>query len=144
MDEIKARLLSTDYGKHLMGVDDLLQKHELLEGDIRVIGDRVKVINGQASKFIDCDFPEVPGYKPVEPEIVEDRMKNLEAAYNELRKLSNQRRNKLNESRQMWQFFWDMAEEEAWMKEKEQLMSSPDLGRDLHFCSTAAAEAPCL
>ena len=71
------------------------------------------------------------GYKPVEPEVVQDRMKNLEAAYAELRKLSNQRLGKLNESRQMWQFFWDMAEEEAWMQEKEQLMSSPDLGRDL-------------
>jgi len=131
MDEIKARLLSPDFGKHLMGVDDLLQKHGLLESDIRVIGDRVKAINAQASKFVDCDFPEVPGYKPVEPEVVKDRMRNLEAAYAELRKLSNQRRSKLDESRQMWQFFWDMAEEEAWMKEKEQLMSSPDLGRDL-------------
>ena len=54
-------MLSPDYGKHLMGVDDLLQKHSLLESDIRVIGDRVKAINAQAAKFVDCDFPDVPG-----------------------------------------------------------------------------------
>ena len=27
MEELKARLLSEDYGKHLMGVEDLIQVH---------------------------------------------------------------------------------------------------------------------
>ena len=45
------RLQSEDYGKHLMGVDDLLQKHSLLEADIKVIGERVKSVNGQADPF---------------------------------------------------------------------------------------------
>ena len=61
MDEIKARLLSEDYGKHLMGVEDLLQKHALLEADINVVGERVKSVNHQASKFVDGDFPEAGG-----------------------------------------------------------------------------------
>ena len=34
-----------------MGVDDLLQKHSLLEADIKVIGERVKSVNGQADPF---------------------------------------------------------------------------------------------
>ena len=34
-----------------MGVDDLLQKHSLLEADIKVIGTRVKSINAQADPF---------------------------------------------------------------------------------------------
>ena len=34
-----------------MGVDDLLQKHSLLEADIKVIGSRVKSINAQADPF---------------------------------------------------------------------------------------------
>ena len=46
-------LQSEDYGKHLLSVQDLLQKHSLLEADIVTITERVKVVNGQSSKFID-------------------------------------------------------------------------------------------
>ena len=53
--------MSEDYGKHLMGVDDLLQKHSLLEADIHVLGERVKTVNLQALKFVEGDFSEVGG-----------------------------------------------------------------------------------
>lgn len=57
----QSRLLSEDYGKHLMGVDDLLQKHGLLESDIHVLGERVKTVNLQATKFVEGDFSDVGG-----------------------------------------------------------------------------------
>ena len=53
--------MSEDYGKHLMDVDNLLQKHSLLEADIHVLGERVKTVNLQAMKFVDGDFSEVGG-----------------------------------------------------------------------------------
>ena len=37
----------------------------------------------------------------------------------------------LRTTRRLWQFYWDMADEEGWIRLKEQLMSSPDLGHDL-------------
>ena len=46
-------LQSEDYGKHLLSVQDLLEKHNLLEADIVTINERVKAINSQANKFID-------------------------------------------------------------------------------------------
>ena len=58
-------------------------------------------------------------------------MAHLDSAYEELQQLAQDRRTKLDESRRLWQFYWDMADEEGWIKEKEQLMSSPDLGHDL-------------
>ena len=58
-------------------------------------------------------------------------MTHLDAAYEELLQLANDRLKNLGESRKLWQFYWEMADEEQWMKEKEQLMSSPDLGHDL-------------
>ncbi|GLH07509.1 GD15677 [Gryllus bimaculatus] len=82
MEELKLRLLSDDYGKHLMGVEDLLQKHSL-------------------------------------------------DAYAELVKLAVERRARLEESRKLWQFYWDMADEENWIKEKEQIVSTGDIGHDL-------------
>ena len=124
-------MLSEDFGKHLMGVEDLLQKHSLLEADINVVGERVKQVNGQAEKFVEGEFPEAEGYKPCDPQVVRDRMSHLDAAYEELQQLAADRRTKLEESRKLWQFYWDMADEDSWIKEKEQLMSSPDLGRDL-------------
>ena len=43
----------------------------------------------------------------------------------ELVSLVGERRSRLEESRRLWQFYWEMAEEEGWIKEKEQLMTSP-------------------
>ena len=57
----QVRLLSEDYGKHLMGVEDLLEKHSLLEADVYVAGERVNAVNSQALHLIDSDFAEVGG-----------------------------------------------------------------------------------
>ncbi|KPJ12141.1 Spectrin beta chain, brain 1 [Papilio machaon] len=62
MEEIKMRLLTDDYGKHLMGVEDLLQKHALVEADINVLGERVKVVVGQSQRFLE---QEEGGYRPL-------------------------------------------------------------------------------
>lgn len=44
-------LLSQDYGKHLLGVEDLLQKHALVEADIAIQADRVRAVNANAQRF---------------------------------------------------------------------------------------------
>ena len=48
-------LLSEDYGKHLLGVEDLLQKHSLVEADIAAQADRVKSVNEQTETFFHLD-----------------------------------------------------------------------------------------
>ncbi|XP_069978286.1 spectrin beta chain isoform X16 [Penaeus vannamei] len=129
MEDMKLRLLSEDYGKHLMGVEDLLQKHSLLEADINVLGERVKTVIEHSQRFLDDE--QVEGYRPCDPSIVLERVQQLEDAYGELVKLAVERRLRLEESRKLWQFYWDMAEEENWIKEKEQILSTSDIGHDL-------------
>ncbi|XP_066961573.1 spectrin beta chain isoform X23 [Macrobrachium rosenbergii] len=129
MEEMKLRLLSEDYGKHLMGVEDLLQKHSLLEADINVLGERVKTVIEHSQRFLDDE--QVEGYRPCDPSVVLERVQQLEDAYGELVKLAVERRSRLEESRKLWQFYWDMAEEENWIKEKEQILSTSDIGHDL-------------
>lgn len=129
MEEIKLRLLTDDYGKHLMGVQDLLQKHALVEADINVLGERVKAVVQQSQRFLDQETTE--GYRPCDPTIIIDRVQQLENAYAELVHLAVERRGRLEESRKLWQFYWDMADEENWIKEKEQIMSTADIGHDL-------------
>ncbi|XP_067118326.1 spectrin beta chain isoform X1 [Centruroides vittatus] len=128
MEELKVRLMSEDFGKHLMGVEDLLQKHSLVEADINVLGERVKGVVQHSQRFVEI---EADAYRPCDPQYVIERIQQLEAAYSELVQLALDRRNKLEESRKLWQFYWDMAEEEAWIKEKEQILSSEDIGHDL-------------
>ena len=49
------RLLSQDFGKHLLEVEDLLQKHALVEADIAMQADRVRSTNAAALKFANGD-----------------------------------------------------------------------------------------
>ena len=136
MDEMKARLLIEDYGKHLMGVQDLLQKHSLLEADINVLGERVKTVMEHSQRFLDsgegADGAEDQPYRACDPQVVLERVQQLEDAYAELVKLAVERRARLEESRQLWQFYWDMAEEENYIKEKDSVLSNPDIGHDLN------------
>ncbi|XP_019115051.2 spectrin beta chain, non-erythrocytic 1 isoform X2 [Larimichthys crocea] len=127
MDEMKMLLLSQDYGKHLLGVEDLLQKHALVEADIAIQADRVRNVNGNAQKFAN----DMDGYKPCDPQIIRDRVAHMDFCYQELSQLAAERRARLEESRRLWKFFWEMAEEEGWIREKEQILSSEDYGKDL-------------
>uniref|UniRef100_A0A3Q1H8B4 Spectrin beta chain n=1 Tax=Acanthochromis polyacanthus TaxID=80966 RepID=A0A3Q1H8B4_9TELE len=120
MDEMKMLLLSQDYGKHLLGVEDLLQKHALVEADIAIQADRVKAVSTNANKYSPCD-----------PQVIQDRVAHLEFCYQELTQLAAERRARLEESRRLWKFFWEMAEEEGWIREKEQILSSEEHGKDL-------------
>ncbi|XP_075330315.1 spectrin beta chain, non-erythrocytic 1-like isoform X2 [Odontesthes bonariensis] len=130
MDEMKMLLLSQDYGKHLLGVEDLLQKHALVEADISIQSDRVRNVNSNAQKFAD-DSESMAGYKPCDPQIIRDRVSHMDFCYQELNQLAAERRARLEESRRLWKFFWEMAEEEGWIREKEQILSIEDYGKDL-------------
>uniref|UniRef100_A0A8C6XDR7 Spectrin beta chain n=1 Tax=Naja naja TaxID=35670 RepID=A0A8C6XDR7_NAJNA len=127
MDEMKVLLVSQDYGKHLLGVEDLLQKHALVEADIAIQAERVRGVNASAQKFA----TDGEGYKPCDPQVIRDRVAHMEFCYQELCQLSALRRARLEESRRLWKFFWEMAEEEGWIREKEQILSSDDYGKDL-------------
>merc|ERR1712226_1458851 len=117
---------------HLIGVEDLLQKHSLVEADINVLGERVKQVAQRSQRFLDEDKTDAgEGYKPCDPSIIVERVQTLEDAYAELVRLAVERRSRLEESRQLWQFYWDMAEEENWIKEMEHIVSQGDIGHDL-------------
>ncbi|KAG7237995.1 hypothetical protein INR49_031349 [Caranx melampygus] len=126
MDEMKARLLSPDFGKHLLEVEDLLQKHALLENDIALQAERVNSASAAALKFANGDT-----YKPCDPQVIRDRVQHLDLCYQELCALAAQRRAHLEQSRRFWLFLWEVTELESWIREKEHIFSSLDYGKDL-------------
>uniref|UniRef100_A0A6G1SQG5 Spectrin beta chain n=1 Tax=Aceria tosichella TaxID=561515 RepID=A0A6G1SQG5_9ACAR len=128
MADLRAKLKSDDYGKHLMGVEDLLQKHSLIEADINMLGERIRNVVRASEDFID---DETEAYKPCEPSRIKSRNADLERDYADLVKQAMARRKRLEDSRQFWQFHWDVDQEESWIKEKKRILSSDDIGHDL-------------
>uniref|UniRef100_A0A8K9VA13 Spectrin beta chain n=1 Tax=Oncorhynchus mykiss TaxID=8022 RepID=A0A8K9VA13_ONCMY len=137
IDEMKARLLSPDFGKHLLEVEDLLQKHALVEADIAVQAERVHNANAAALKFANGD-----SYKPCDPQVIKDRVQHLDLCYQELCALAAQRRARLEQSRRLWNFFWEVCRAygrgdalrrtlSSNLSEKEHILSSLDYGKDL-------------
>jgi len=51
MFSLQIKLLSKDYGKHLLEVEDMLQKQSLQEADISIQAERVQTLNTAALKF---------------------------------------------------------------------------------------------
>ncbi|RYY06543.1 MAG: hypothetical protein EON55_23100, partial [Alphaproteobacteria bacterium] len=111
-----------------MGVEDLLQKHSLIEADINMLGERIRNVTRASEDFID-DGTEA--YKPCEPSKIKAKNSDLERDYAELVKQASARRERLDDSRQFWQFYWDVDQEEGWINEKERILSSKDIGHDL-------------
>ncbi|KAK9533937.1 hypothetical protein VZT92_009024 [Zoarces viviparus] len=126
MDDMKARLMSPDFGKHLLEVEDLLQKHALLENDIALQAERVQSASAAALRFANGE-----SYKPCDPQVIRDRVQHLDLCYQDLCALAAQRRARLEQSRLFWNFLWEQAELESWIREKEHIFSSLDYGKDL-------------
>uniref|UniRef100_A0A672PDB8 Spectrin beta chain n=1 Tax=Sinocyclocheilus grahami TaxID=75366 RepID=A0A672PDB8_SINGR len=127
MEDMKSRLLSQDSGKHLHDVEDLLQKHTLVEADISAQAERVKAVQAAAKRFTSNE----QSYKPCDPSLVEEKVDLLGRAYGELGQLAADRRARLDDSRRLWQFLWELGEEAAWIREQEQILSGGDYGKDL-------------
>ncbi|XP_064206241.1 spectrin beta chain, non-erythrocytic 1-like isoform X1 [Anguilla rostrata] len=127
MGDMKGRLQSQDCGKHLHDVDDLLQTHTLVEADISAQAERIRGVQASALRFTSTE----QSYKPCEPALVSEKVALLGRAYEELGRLAGGRRARLEDSRRLWQFLWELGEEAAWIREQEQILAGGDCGRDL-------------
>uniref|UniRef100_A0A669E2T7 Spectrin beta chain n=1 Tax=Oreochromis niloticus TaxID=8128 RepID=A0A669E2T7_ORENI len=120
------QLLSRDFGKHLLEVDDLLQKHGLQEADITVQAERVETLNTAALKFTTIE-----GYQPCDPQVICNRVNHVSSCLEELKHLATKRRAELEESRKLWAFFQELEESEAWIREKSSILGAQGYGKDL-------------
>uniref|UniRef100_A0A3Q1BPJ8 Spectrin beta chain n=1 Tax=Amphiprion ocellaris TaxID=80972 RepID=A0A3Q1BPJ8_AMPOC len=120
------QLLSKDFGKHLLEVDDLLQKHSLQEADIGIQAERVETLNTAALKFTTIE-----GYQPCDPQVICNRVNHVSSCLEELKQLAAKRRSELEESRQLWAFFQELEESAAWIREKSSILGAQGYGKDL-------------
>ena len=62
---------------------------------------------------------------------IKERQSELEAACSDLQRLCTARSKRLQESLKLQEFYRKAEEEEAWIREKEQIVSSSEVGRGL-------------
>lgn len=119
----KKRICQTGIvAKDLRGLVSLQQKHKALE-------DEMKARWGKAEKLIEAGRELMAAGHPQSAEIAA-YIASLEQHWKDLRVLAEQRRNKLEEAAEAYQFYADANEAESWLREKMPLVRSTDYGED--------------
>jgi len=131
INDLKWRLKSDDLEKYVMSADDLLQRHSLIEADLFVIDERLRRAIADADEYLNPEV-NIDGYRPATSEEIEGRIHNLQKSYEELIELARNRRDLLEQAKSLGKFYSDMGDAELWIDEKQQTMTSPDLGHDVN------------
>nr|CAD7403707.1 unnamed protein product [Timema cristinae] len=118
--EKKLLVGSDDYGRDLTGVQNLKKKHKRLEAELGSHEPAIQAVQEAGEKLMDVSNLGVPE--------IEQRLKLLNQAWSELKHLAATRGQKLDESHVYQQFLAKVEEEEAWISEKQQLLSVEDYG----------------
>ncbi|XP_044730361.1 spectrin alpha chain isoform X3 [Chrysoperla carnea] len=118
--EKKLLVGSDDYGRDLTGVQNLKKKHKRLEAELGSHEPAIQAVQEAGEKLMDVSNLGVPE--------IEQRLKALNLAWAELKQLAATRGQKLDESLTYQQFLAKVEEEEAWISEKQQLLSVEDYG----------------
>lgn len=118
--EKKLLVGSDDYGRDLTGVQNLKKKHKRLEAELASHEPAIQAVQEAGEKLINVSNLGVPE--------IEQRLKLLNQAWAELKQLAANRGQKLDESLTYQQFLAKVEEEEAWITEKQQLLSVEDYG----------------
>ncbi|XP_055516190.1 spectrin alpha chain, non-erythrocytic 1 isoform X2 [Leucoraja erinacea] len=113
---------STNRGKDLIGVQNLLKKHQALQAEISGHEPRIKAVAQKGQAMIeDGHFAS---------EEVNTKLNDLNQKWDSLKAKAAQRRQDLEDSLQAQQYFADANEAESWMREKEPVVGSIDYGKD--------------
>ncbi|KAK2710872.1 hypothetical protein QYM36_012149, partial [Artemia franciscana] len=122
VQELENNFKSEDVGRHLMAVEDLLQKHNILESEIVSLGEAIKKINKMSLIHLKTNQSGTIAEK--EEALLQAKVEELNSGYDRLKKISKHRRALLEDARIAFQFFQDHEEEEAWVLEKKSICQS--------------------
>ncbi|KAL7376331.1 hypothetical protein ABVT39_005765 [Epinephelus coioides] len=113
---------STNRGKDLIGVQNLLKKHQALQAEITGHEPRIKAVTQKGEAMVE------EGHFAGED--VKVKLTELHGRWDTLKAKASQRRQDLEDSLQAQQYFADANEAESWMREKEPIVGSTDYGKD--------------
>ena len=113
---------STNRERDLIGVQNLIKKHQASMAEINNHEPRIDAVSRTAQNMVeDGHFAS---------DDIKNRLSTLHDHWNQLKEKSNQRKQDLDDSLQAHQYFADTSEAESWIKEKEPLAGNADYGKD--------------
>lgn len=95
-----------------------------MEADITTQTERAHMLKTQAQKFQEEQHPDL--------DKITAKISELDAACGRMDHLSKNRLARLQESLRVQEFYLQVEEEEAWIREKEPMASSADYGKDIN------------
>lgn len=111
---------SDDYGRDLTGVQNLKKKLKRLDNELSQHEPNISQVLDKGRRLVDA--------KQMGGPEVQERLQALDASWQELRRLTQGRGKRLAESDDFQQFIAKVEEEEAWITEKQQVLSVDDYG----------------
>ncbi|XP_042637830.1 spectrin alpha chain, erythrocytic 1 [Orycteropus afer afer] len=123
IEEKLVRVSSQDYGRDLQGTQNLLKKHKRLEGELVAHEPAIQNVLDMAERLGDK--------AAVGQEEIQERLAQFVQHWEKLKQLAKARGLRLEESLQYLQFMENAEEEEAWISEKEAMVSRGDSGDTL-------------
>ncbi|XP_048482065.1 spectrin alpha chain isoform X4 [Plutella xylostella] len=115
-------IASTNRGRDLIGVQNLMKKHQAVTGEMAQHEARVEAVRAAGQALRDA------GHFAAEE--ITARLKQLTDQWTQLQEKAAQRKQDLEDSLQAQQYFADANEAESWMREKEPMANTQDYGKD--------------
>ncbi|XP_012888075.1 PREDICTED: spectrin beta chain, non-erythrocytic 4 [Dipodomys ordii] len=112
----------TERGDGLQAVQQHIKKNQSLRREIQAHGPRLEEVLERAGALASLRSPEA--------EAVRRGQEQLQSAWGGLREAAERRQQSLDAAFQVEQYYFDVAEVEAWLGEQELLMMSEDKGKD--------------
>lgn len=120
LSEVEAQVTSEDRGRDLNNVVNIQKKHNLLESDVHSHRDRITAFQDQVEKFKAEQHFDAP--------ILEQKQQQVMARYSALTDPLKTKRARLDDAYKLHQFYRDVEDEEDWIREKEPVAGSSNLG----------------
>ncbi|XP_039711095.1 spectrin beta chain, non-erythrocytic 4 [Pteropus medius] len=114
--------MQTERGNGLQAVQQYIKKNQGLRREIQAHGPRLEEVLERAGALAALRSPEA--------EAVRRGQEQLQSSWAGLREAAERRQQVLDAAFQVEQYYFDMAEVEAWLGEQELLMMSEDKGKD--------------
>ena len=113
---------STSRGRDLIGVQNLIKKHQAVLAEINNHEHRIRSVCQSADDMVrEGHFAS---------DEIQRHIYSVNDKWHSLKDKAQQRKQDLEDSLQAHQYFADANEAEAWMKEKEPIVGSQDFGKD--------------
>ncbi|XP_063994705.1 spectrin beta chain, non-erythrocytic 5 isoform X3 [Diachasmimorpha longicaudata] len=124
IQELQLNFQSTDVGPHLLGVEDLLQKHSLQELQVTALGETQRRLGRQAAQHLAQPLSK-------EAPLLQQKLERLNSTYDDLVENSKERKARLEDARNFFHFLQDHEDEESWLVEKQRICKAGISAKDL-------------